>query len=111
MRASDWSIQDFVERVTGREGLCELTGRQLKIALLIAQGSTDQDIADVLGCSVATVRSEINQIVSKLEANNRAHIAYFVGLRHGVEWCLKHVPQKYNLSPGEKKNGRVELPK
>jgi len=82
-----------MEIVMGKQGLCELTGRQLKIALLIAQGSTDRDIAEVLGCSVATVRSEINQITSKLLANNRAHIAYLVGLRHGVEWCLEHVPK------------------
>ena len=82
-----------MERVMGKQGFGELTGRQLKIALLIAQGSTDRAIAEVVGCSVATVRSEINQITSKLEANNRAHIAYLVGLRHGVEWCVEHVPQ------------------
>jgi DNA-binding NarL/FixJ family response regulator len=81
-------MQDLIARVWGEAGLCELTQRQMKVALMISQGSTDRDIMQQLLCSIYTVRSEIEQIIDKLGANNRAHIAYFVGLRQGIEWCV-----------------------
>jgi DNA-binding NarL/FixJ family response regulator len=80
-------IQDLIARVWGETGLGELTQRQMKVAVMISQGSTDRDIMQNLHCSIYTVRSEIEQIIDKLGANNRAHIAYFVGLRQGIEWC------------------------
>jgi len=81
-------MQDLIARVWGEAGIRELTQRQKQVALMISQGETDRGIMQQLQCSIYTVRSEIEQIIDKLGANNRAHIAYFVGLRQGIEWCV-----------------------
>ena len=64
----------------------QLKERQDAIARMIALGATDKEISEALNISVFTVRSEINTIMETLNAKNRAHIAYFVGLRQGREW-------------------------
>ena len=76
------------ERLTSRVSieapLSQLTQRQLAIADMISQGASDQDIVEALGWSKHTVRAEITKIMEKLEANNRAHIAFFVGFQQGI---------------------------
>lgn len=48
-----------------------LTERELEVLELVAQGATNQDIADTLVISRGTVKSHINHIMSKLDAQNR----------------------------------------
>lgn len=48
-----------------------LTARELEILALIAEGATNQAIADELVISLGTVKGHINHILSKLEAHNR----------------------------------------
>jgi DNA-binding CsgD family transcriptional regulator len=86
----------------GRTGLGELTQRQIRVAVMISQGATDRDIMQNMQCSIYTVRSEIDQIIDKLGANNRAHIAYFVGLWQGLEWCY-HQQTRQNGATREQK--------
>ncbi len=105
-------IKDLIARVWGETGLGELTQRQMKVAVMISQGSTDRDIMQNLHCSIYTVRSEIEQIIDKLGANNRAHIAYFVGLRQGIEWCHQRDGRsngKAKHSTGETANSRISV--
>lgn len=105
-------IKDLIARVWGETGLGELTQRQMKVAVMISQGSTDRDIMQNLHCSIYTVRSEIEQIIDKLGANNRAHIAYFVGLRQGIEWCHQREGRsngKAKRSAGEAANSRISV--
>jgi LuxR family maltose regulon positive regulatory protein len=48
-----------------------LSDRELEILLLMAQGATNQAIADQLVITVGTVKSHINHILGKLDAHNR----------------------------------------
>ncbi len=51
--------------------LTSLTDRELEVLELVAQGATNQDIADTLVISLGTVKSHINHIMGKLDAQNR----------------------------------------
>jgi LuxR family maltose regulon positive regulatory protein len=48
-----------------------LTDRELEVLELVAQGATNQDVADTLVISLGTVKSHVNHIMSKLDAQNR----------------------------------------
>ncbi len=48
-----------------------LSGRELEVLRLIAQGATNQQVAEQLVVSVGTVKSHINHILGKLDAHNR----------------------------------------
>ena len=85
MQIQDSEIQDSIARALGTTGLSELTNRQLQIAVILSQGATDRDLVEALNCSIYTVRAEIDKIMEKLGASNRAHIAFFVGVQQGVE--------------------------
>ena len=63
----------------------QLEHQQYAIARMIALGATDQEIGEYLNISTYTVRSEINKIMDFLNADNRPHVAYLVGLRQGRE--------------------------
>jgi LuxR family maltose regulon positive regulatory protein len=48
-----------------------LSARELEVLRLIAEGGSNQSIADALVISVGTVKSHINRILGKLDARNR----------------------------------------
>ncbi|WP_407568136.1 response regulator [Arsenicicoccus dermatophilus] len=52
-----------------------LTPREREIALAVAQGRTNADIAATMYLSVATVKSHVTHLLVKLEADNRVQIA------------------------------------
>src|SRR5205823_2018880 len=52
-----------------------LTPRQRQVALLIAQGLTDRQIASRLGISVRTAESHTEQVRTKLGHTSRAQVA------------------------------------
>ncbi|MGK5637213.1 LuxR C-terminal-related transcriptional regulator [Streptomyces sp. URMC 126] len=67
--------------------LALLTPRELQIFRLVAQGLTNQQIADVLVLSEATVKSHFNRICRKLALRNRVDaviLAYEIGVAGGV---------------------------
>ncbi|MFD8499797.1 response regulator transcription factor [Amycolatopsis sp. NPDC059657] len=49
----------------------ELTPREKQVFLLLAQGRSNQDLADLLFVSERTVRAHLTQIMSKLEFDSR----------------------------------------
>ena len=53
----------------------DLTQRELEVLLLIAQGKSNQEIADKLYLSNGTVRNYMTNILSKLGASNRTEAA------------------------------------
>ncbi len=56
-----------------RQDLAEpLTERELEILVLMADGLTNQDIADRLFISINTVKTHAKNIYSKLDVRNRA---------------------------------------
>lgn len=82
------SMQQLISKVTtgrdqlqqreAQELLSELTHRELEIAVLVAQGLSNQEIADATFMSQATVKTHLNRINIKLDTSNRVHIAVVV---------------------------------
>ena len=61
----------------------ELTEREADILRLLAQGSSNQEIAEALNVSEKTVRNRLSEIFSKLRLNNRTQ-AVLYALREGI---------------------------
>jgi DNA-binding NarL/FixJ family response regulator len=60
-----------------------LSPRQRRVAQLIANGSSNRDIADALVLSIKTVETHIQHIFAKLNVKSRAEIAVWAS-RHGL---------------------------
>jgi non-specific serine/threonine protein kinase len=60
------------QRRTPPPGPDRLTGRELQILRLIAQGSSNRDIASQLGLSVRTVERHITNVYAKIDARGKA---------------------------------------
>lgn len=68
---------------TGDDGSAEeakvamdsLTDREREVAIAVGRGCSNQDIADELFMSVATVKGHVTKLLSKLDADNRVQIA------------------------------------
>lgn len=58
--------------------LAELTDREMEIAQLVAEGLSNQEIAERTFMSQATVKTHLNRINIKLDTNNRVRIATMV---------------------------------
>ena len=52
-----------------------LTDREREVAVAIAQGKSNAEIAATLYMSVATVKAHVSRLLTKLELNNRVQIA------------------------------------
>ena len=63
---------------TARTRLATLSSREREIAGLVAQGLNNQDIADQLVVSMATVKSHMQHILKKIGGTSRVHIAIMV---------------------------------
>jgi len=54
-----------------------LSDRELDVLVLVAQGYSNQDIAEQLTVSVATVRFHVTNIFTKLQVENRTQAALY----------------------------------
>jgi DNA-binding NarL/FixJ family response regulator len=61
------------------EAISLLTFIRQEVAYLIAQGMTNQEIAQRLGISIFTVRHHVSSIFRKLGVTNRAQVAFLMG--------------------------------
>ena len=61
-----------------RERLADLTDRERDVALALARGLSNADIARELHLSVPTVKAHISRLFSKLDVTNRVQIAICV---------------------------------
>jgi two-component system NarL family response regulator len=63
------------ERLAARMSSSELTSRELEVLRQIVDGKSNKEIANVLSISEATVKSHINNILSKLGVSDRTQAA------------------------------------
>jgi len=61
----------------------DLTPREIDVLQLIADGKTNKEIGDHLSIGEASVKSHVANILSKLDARDRAH-AVAIGLKRGI---------------------------
>jgi pimeloyl-ACP methyl ester carboxylesterase/DNA-binding CsgD family transcriptional regulator len=84
------AIRDLVQ-TTAEADLAEslghagyaLTGRQIEVLRLLAEGRSNREIADLLVLSTRTVERHVLNIYAKIEVNNRAQATAFA-LSHGI---------------------------
>ena len=60
-----------------------LTPRELQVLKLIASGMSNKDMSAHLEISEKTVKSHVNQVLSKLQVTSRTQAALYA-LRHGI---------------------------
>ncbi|MEV6288677.1 response regulator transcription factor [Kribbella sp. NPDC051770] len=75
-------LMDFVagdaggtRREQAVEALAKLTDRERDVAAAVAEGKSNAEIADALDLGVATVKTHLTRILTKLDLNNRVQIA------------------------------------
>lgn len=61
----------------------EVTGRELEVLKQVAHGQTDRQIGSTLSISENTVRNHVNNIISKLEVQDRTEAAV-LALKRGL---------------------------
>lgn len=61
----------------------DLTNRELEILLLMAEGKTNQEIADDLFIALKTVKTHVSNILGKLEVQDRTQ-AVIYAFKHGL---------------------------
>lgn len=61
----------------------ELTEREMEVLKLIAEGKTNQDIADELFIALKTVKTHVSNILSKLQVQDRTQ-AVIYAFRHSI---------------------------
>ena len=71
------------ERLAARMSLSELTGRELEVLQQIVDGKSNKEIGSALNISEATVKSHINNILSKLGVSDRTQAAT-TALQRGI---------------------------
>ena len=60
-----------------------LTSAEVRVLRLIAEGNANKEIAAQLSISEETVKGQVRNILSKLDANDRTH-AVMIGLKRGI---------------------------
>ena len=60
-----------------------LTPAEIRVLRLIAEGYANKEIGAQLSISEETIKSQVRNILSKLDANDRTHAA-MIGLRRGI---------------------------
>lgn len=55
----------------------ELTPREMEVLLLISEGKSNQDIADLLFIAIKTVKVHVSNILSKLEVDDRTQAVVY----------------------------------
>ena len=75
--------EDTSSSQPGKRDLDDLTNREQEVMQLIAEGKTNQEIADELVISESTVKTHVSNILSKLHLKDRTQVAIFA-LKHDV---------------------------
>lgn len=63
----------------------DLTKREKEILLLIAQGNSNQEIADALFITLKTVKTHVSNILAKLDVDDRTQAAIYAFKHHLIQ--------------------------
>ncbi|WP_035053474.1 response regulator transcription factor [Carnobacterium pleistocenium] len=63
----------------------DLTNREQEILMLIAQGNSNQEIADALFITLKTVKTHVSNILAKLEVEDRTQATIYAFKHHLIE--------------------------
>jgi DNA-binding NarL/FixJ family response regulator len=69
---------DDTRRRTARALLAKLTDREREVAVAVSHGLTNTEIARSLHLGVATVKTHVGSLFTKLEVTNRVQVARYV---------------------------------
>ncbi|MHB2024888.1 MAG: LuxR C-terminal-related transcriptional regulator [Mycobacteriales bacterium] len=69
--------------VPGSDGICDLSGREVEVLRLVADGRSNKEIGESLGLSALTVKSHLARIARKLGTGDRAEMVA-LAMRAGV---------------------------
>ena len=72
------------ERLLDASAFRDLSHRELEVLLLVSQGKSNREIAEVLALSEKTVRNYLSVVLDKLDLTSRAQAAAYAA-RHRVE--------------------------
>ena len=75
----------MMDRLTNRTPILhdDLTNREKEVLLLIAEGKSNQEIADELFITLKTVKTHVSNILSKLEVEDRTQATIYA-FNHGL---------------------------
>jgi len=75
----------MMDRLTNRTPILhnDLTNREQEVLLLIAEGRSNQEIADALSITLKTVKTHVSNILSKLEVEDRTQATIYA-FKHGL---------------------------
>ncbi len=75
----------MMDRLTNRTPILhdDLTNREKEVLLLIAEGKSNQEIADELFITLKTVKTHVSNILAKLEVEDRTQAAIYA-FKHGL---------------------------
>jgi DNA-binding CsgD family transcriptional regulator len=76
---ADPGLDSVADPVTEIE---DLSGRQLEVLALVANGLSNQEICTQLDVTLETVKTHVMHILQRLRARSRAH-AVGIGYKHG----------------------------
>ncbi|MEE9277184.1 MAG: LuxR C-terminal-related transcriptional regulator [Dehalococcoidia bacterium] len=68
-----------------------LTARELAVAMVVAEGRSNPEVAEVLAVSVATVKRHLNTIMIKWNCANRTQVAV-EAIRRGIAEDVRPPP-------------------
>jgi DNA-binding NarL/FixJ family response regulator len=78
-------------------GIAELTRRETEVLELIAEGKTNQEIADEMIIELGTVKNHVHNLLKKLNVSNRAEAARYFNLMRSVENGNGTAPSEVDL--------------
>jgi DNA-binding NarL/FixJ family response regulator len=87
----DEAISDALRHGFGRFGRGPLTEREREVAVLVAQGLRNREIAARLVVSEGTVKRHVENILAKLGLRSRAQVADWI-VQEGLAGTTEDVP-------------------
>ncbi len=64
-----------------------LTAKEIQVALLVWEGQTNREIANVIGTTEQVIKNYLRNTFDKLGVWSRLELALYVAAHGGTRWC------------------------